>query len=248
MGYRAVLVENEEHSLARLRRTLGRFAGEIEVVAEATDGPDAVAKIREHRPDLLFLDIDLPGMNGFEVLEGLDEQPVVVFTTAFNQHALNAFKTHAVAYLLKPIAEEDVRSALDKLRAMSRTRSDIDMLRQLIDSSSSRYMNRVSCKQGDRTFLVKVGEVLYFQADNKYTSVVTAGREYLIDTPLAALENDLDPREFVRIHRATLVNINWIAEIRRTYAGKTTVVLNDKNGRELQASRSYAENLRDIQR
>jgi two-component system LytT family response regulator len=244
------LVENEEHSLARLRRTLERFTGDLEVVGEATDGPSAVTTIEESNPDLVFLDIDLPGLNGFQVLGALERQPIVIFTTAFNQHALSAFKTHAVAYLLKPIAEEDVRAALEKLRLMSFDGAEVTRaLRELsLLPGAKRFLTRLSCKQGERTFLVKVGEVLYFQADNKYTCVVTTSREYLIDTPVAVLEKSLDPQEFVRIHRATLVNVNWIAEIRRAYTGKTVVVLNDQNGRELQVSRSYTDNLKDLQR
>lgn len=247
MKLRAVLVENEEHSLSRLRRLLLGFPQDVEVVGEAADGPSAVAVIRAQAPDIVFLDIDLPGFNGFRVLEELERQPVVIFTTAFNQHALDAFKTHAVDYLLKPVDAEAVGRALAKLRAMSFNQGQFTRaIEQLIDSVGARYQTRLHCKEGDRTVLVKIGEVLYFQADNKYTAVHTANREFLIDTPLVDLERKLNPKDFIRIHRATLVNVSWVAEIRRSYDARMTVLLKDAKGTELAVSRMYADNLRNI--
>lgn len=247
MKLRAVLVENEEHSLSRLRRLLLGFPQDVEVVGEAADGPSAVAVIRAQAPDIVFLDIDLPGFNGFRVLEELERQPIVIFTTAFNQHALDAFKTHAVDYLLKPIDAEAVGRALAKLRAMGLNPGQVTRaIEELIDSVGARYQTRLHCKEGDRTVLVKIGEVLYFQADNKYTAVHTANREFLIDTPLVDLERKLNPKDFVRIHRATLVNVSWVAEIRRSYDARMTVLLKDAKGTELTVSRMYADNLRNI--
>lgn len=247
MKLRAVLVENEEHSLARLRRLLDGFPADIDIVGEAMDGPSAVETIRTHQPDLVFLDIDLPGFNGFRVLEQLDRQPIVIFTTALDEYALEAFRTHAVDYLLKPIEAEAISRSLGKLRAMGFNQEHFARaLEQLLDSVGTRFLTRLQCKEGDRTVLVKIGEILYFQADNKYTSVHTLNREFLIDTSLIDLERKLDPKEFIRIHRATLVNISWIAEIRRLYDGKTSVVLKDAKGTELPVSRMYADNLRNL--
>jgi two-component system LytT family response regulator len=247
MKLRTVLVENEAHSLSRLRRLLLAFPQDVEVVGEAMDGPAAVAMIRSCTPDVVFLDIDLPGFNGFRVLEELEQQPMVIFTTAFDQHALDAFKTHAVDYLLKPIESEAVGKALAKLRAMGFNQGQVTRaLKELLDSVGSRYLVRLACKDRDSTVVVKIGEVLYFQADNKYTSVHTTSREFLIDTPLIDLERKLDPKDFIRIHRATLVNISWVAEIRRSYDNKTVVLLKDAKGKELQVSRMYADNLRKI--
>lgn len=245
--YRSVIVENEEHSRTRLRRLLSEFEREVTIVGEAADGPSAVEVLRATKPDLLFLDIDLPGFNGFQVLEQLDYQPAVVFTTAFNEHALRAFDTFAIDYLLKPIDSDALARALGKLRAMGFNQAHFSRaIEQLVESSGSRYLSRVSCRVGDRTVLVKIGEVLYFQADHKYTSVHVASGEYLIDVPLVDLEQRLNPRDFIRIHRATLVNVAWISEIRRSYDGRLRVVLCDSKNTELVASRSYADNLRSL--
>ena len=245
--YRSVVIENEEHSRTRLLRLLSSFDQDLEVVGEASDGPTAVDVTRASNPDLLFLDIDLPGFNGFEVLEKLDYQPAVIFTTAFNEHALKAFDAYAVDYLLKPIGSDAVARALAKLRAMGFNHAQFSRaLEQLLESTGTQYLSRVSCRIGDRTVFVKIGEVLYFQADNKYTSVHVVNGEYLIDTPLVELEQRLNPREFVRIHRSTLVNVAWIAELRRSYDGRLKVVLRDSKDTELVASRSYADNLRNL--
>jgi two-component system, LytTR family, response regulator len=247
MRYRAVIVENEQRSLSRMKRLLAEFNRDVEVVGEAIDGAKAVDIIANLRPDLVFLDIDLPELNGFEVLQRLPTQPAVIFTTAFSQHALEAFKTYAVDYLLKPIDSEGLRRSLEKLRAMGFNHAQFGVaLQKLLESTGSHYLTRLACRVGDRTTLLKIGEILYFQSDNKYTSVYTANREYLIDTPLVALERELNPRDFVRIHRSALVNVSWIAEIRRSFNGKMTVVLRDAVGRELQASRSYVDNLKGL--
>jgi two-component system LytT family response regulator len=247
MKYRCALVENEERSLSRLKRLLSAFPDDVEVVAEAMDGPSAVQAVRATRPDLLFLDIDLPGFSGFQVLERLDLQPAVIFTTAFNEHALQAFRTYAVDYLLKPVEAESLARALKKLKAMGFNQAQFSSaLERLLETTGSRYLTRISCRLGDRTILVKTGEVLYVRADNKYTALHTATTEYLIDTPLVELEQQLNPKDFVRIHRSTLVNVAWIAEIRRSFSGKLTVVLMDANGTQLAASRNYADNLRKL--
>jgi two-component system LytT family response regulator len=160
---------------------------------------------------------------------------------------LAAFKAHAIDYLLKPIAADALGRSLEKLRAMGVNHAQLSRaVEQLLESSAVRYPTRITCKVGDRTILVKTGEVLYFQADNKYTSVYTASTEYLIDTPLVDLERKMNPHDFVRIHRSTLVNVSWIAEIRRSYEGKMFVVLRDAKGRELPVSRTYAENLKNL--
>jgi two-component system LytT family response regulator len=245
MTYRCVLVENEEPSLSRLRRLLREHPGEVQIVGEAMDGPSAVETIHEVRPDLLFLDIDLPGFNGFEVLDRIDLQPAVIFTTAFNDYALKAFRTFAIDYLLKPIDSEGVGRALGKLQAMGFNHTQLALaLKQLVDGSKARHLTRVPCRVGDRTVLVKVEDVLYFQADNKYTAVWTTTNEYLIDTPIVELVRKLDPDEFIQIHRGTLVNVGWVAETHRTAEGKQTVVLRDTKATELSVGRHYADNLK----
>lgn len=246
MKYRVVLIENEERSLARLRRLLSGFSEDVEVIGEAADGPSAVQVIRSSHPDLVFLDIDLPGFGGFEVLERLERQPAVIFTTAFNQHALHAFKAHAIDYLLKPIDVDAVGRALRKLRAMGVNQPLPETIQRMLETLQPSYLRRLSCKVGDKIVLLKTEEIVYFQADHKYTSVHTELRDFLIDTPLVDLERKLDPRDFIRIHRARLINLSWIDEIRRAYDGRLKVWLKDAKRTELSASRMYSDNLRNL--
>jgi two-component system LytT family response regulator len=248
MKYRCVLVENEDPSRTRLRRLLQAFPEEVEIVGEACDGPSAVDTIQQARPDLLFLDIDLPGFSGFEVLERLDIQPAVIFTTAFNDYALKAFRAFAIDYLLKPVDGEAIGQALEKLRQMGFNHTRLALaLKDLLAGPESRYLERVPCKVGDRTVLVKTDEILYFQADNKYTAVKTAtSKEYLIDPSISELVTKLNPREFIQIHRATLVNVAWIAETRRPTDGKHVVVLKDEDATELAVGRHFAANLKNL--
>ncbi len=247
MKYRCVLVENEEGSLRRLKRLLAAFPEDIEVIGEAMDGPTAVEAVRALRPDLLFLDIGLPGFNGFQVLERLDIQPAVIFTTGYDQHALRAFQAHAVDYLVKPIDRQGIEHALTKLRSMGFNHAHFARaLERLLEASGSRYLTRIGCKVGDRTILVKTGEVLYFRSDNKYTALHTVNTEYLIDTPLVELESKLNPEDFIRIHRSTLVNVAWITEIHKGFDGKFNVILKDAKSTRLVASRHYAHNLKNL--
>lgn len=247
MRYRAVLIEDEELALSRLKRILSGFPEELEIVGEAKDGPSAIGVINSLEPDLVFMDINLPGCDGFEVLEKLGKQPVVIFTTSHDQHALEAFKTHAVDYLLKPVEAEAVRKTLKKLDDMGFNYEFFSKaIGRLAASMEERYLSRIGCRVGEKTVLVKTGEVLYFQADNKYTAVRTASRSYLIETALTELEKKLNPKDFLRIHRGTLVNVAWISEIRNWYEGRKKVVLKDPSSTELNVSTVYAKNLKGL--
>ncbi len=247
MKYRTLIVEDEELSRNRIRRLLMPYPEDIVILGEAANGVEAVELAKQLRPDLLFLDINLPGMDGFQVLGNLDFQPAVIFTTASNQHALDAFKVHAVDYLLKPIDEEELKRSIEKLRRLGFNPLEYaESIRRLAASLDSQYLNRLTCKVGDRLVMVKLSEVMYFHAENKYTSVITSGKTFVIDMPLIDLERKLNPDEFIRIHRSSIVNLSWISEIRKGFDGKAKVVLLDKQGTELAASRLYSEMLKPL--
>ncbi|MBW8890576.1 MAG: response regulator transcription factor [Fibrobacteres bacterium] len=247
MRFRAVLVEDEESSRNRLRRLLEEFHEDLEIVGEAADGPAAMAIIKSARPDLLFLDIGLPGMDGFEVLEKLERQPVVIFTTTHNNRALEAFKTMAVDYLLKPIDADALKGSIEKLRALGFNQGQFSRaIQELMGALGGQYISRITCKIGDKLAIVKTAEIIYFHSENKYTSIHTSSREFLEDTPLVELEKKLNPKDFVRIHRSTIVNISWIAEIQKLYDGKMKVVMKDGKATQLFASRLFADNLRNL--
>jgi two-component system LytT family response regulator len=238
MKCRAVLIENDEEALVHLRGLLRPLSARVEVVGEALLGPAAVEAIHACRPDMIFLTIDGRGLDAFELLARLEHRPAVIFMTERNRSGRGAFETYKVHYLQRPIELSSVESLLDGAAPGGDGPPSFPTI--------GRYLSRLPCRVGDRTILLDVGEISYFQSSNKYTSVYAKDRDFLVDTPLVDLEKRLNPREFVRIHRATLVNVAWIEELRRLEDGRFRVRLKDPKRTELQSSRMYAENLRSL--
>lgn len=243
----AFIVEDEEPSRNRLKRLLLAFKDTIEVIGEAHDGLMAVELISTARPRLLFLDIQLPGIDGLHILERLPYQPAVIFTSAYDQYALKAFQAIAIDYLLKPIDTDMLCKAISKLRLVGfqqdNITSKIESLIEATSFSTSGPQERIPLRVGDRIDLVNPDDIIFFQADNKYTKVKTSTKEYVIDTTLTELEQKLNPRKFVRIHRAAIVNIDWICELHKWFGGRLKVCLRDHPEIELIVSRSYASKL-----
>ncbi|MCF0215021.1 MAG: response regulator transcription factor [Fibrobacteraceae bacterium] len=256
MQCRTLIVDDEPLARMRMRSMLEPYASEFEVVGEAGSGEEAVQKIREESPDVVFLDIQMPDMNAFDVLQKIneDEMPLIVFTTAYENFALRAFEENTVDYLLKPIEEERLANTVEKLRkrlvsldSESQIPLDFswDKFRSMIDPSGF-FLQRVQVKIGDRILLVNVDEIIRFHSEEKYTTVYTPTNQYVIDTPLVDLEKKLDPRQFVRIHRAHLVAIDSIAEIRKSDASRLCVILNDKEKTQLLVSRNFVKKVRNL--
>jgi DNA-binding LytR/AlgR family response regulator len=229
---RAVIVEDEPASRDRLRRLLGHHATTVSVVGEADSGPAAVEQIKDHRPDLVFLDISLPGFDGFDVLHEVVTNLKVIITTAHREHALRAFHARAVHYLLKPIGPEDLAEALSRI--------------QQLDSSSAgeparEPLTRLLCRDGNLTHVVRVADVLFFKADQGYTAVQTENREYLTEESLSALERRVGD-SFTRVHRNAIVNVAHVTRLKHSEGDLTMVLV---NGMELPVSRRHAQALRD---
>jgi len=227
---RALIVEDEEGSRNRLRRLLGVHAAEVVVVGEADSGPRARELIESVQPDLVFLDVVLPGFDGFAVLDEIERDVRVIVTTASQEHAVRAFNAGAVHYLLKPIDPELLREALARL-----LRPDGP------DASPREAITRLLCRDRDTTHVLRPEEILFVKADNGYTQVRTDRKEFLTADSLGALERQLG-RSFVRIHRNALVNVAQVNSLRHP-DGDTVVVL--RNGMELPVSRRHAQALRD---
>lgn len=246
MKCRAVLITNDEKGRSLLRELLASLAHRVEVVGEATAGPAAVELMRATSPHVVFLDIDLPGLDAFELLARVERRPAVIFMTAFNQPIDGAFGTYVVEYIQKPI---DVPSLERALENVERAGPDGTPSLLAADASlppSERYLSRLPCRVGDRTVLLEVSEISYFQSSKKLTAIHSAERDFLVDTSLVELEKRLNPRDFIRIHRATLVNLAWVGELRRLDDGRFRVLLKDPQRTELRSSRMYAENLRKL--
>ena len=253
MNHRTVLVDDEPLALKRLERLLQSFPG-IVVVGRAANVAEAVATIEATKPDLLFLDIDLPDGDGFDVLRRLEEPPLVIFTTGHDQHALRAFEAASVDYVLKPVETEKLARALQKLRRFT-PREDAhglgEHLRALMSqwnpaAPPQKYMQRVGVRLGERTLVVDLSDVMFFSAKDKYVFLNTASKQHIIEYTLAELERLLDPSRFVRVHRSTIVSVDKIREIQAWFGGKYRLALRDQPNSEIVVSKGMSANLRAL--
>ena len=218
---------------------------DIELTPEASDGNEALELIREHAPDLVFLDVQMPEMNGFEVLASLEdvERPEVVFVTAYDRYALRAFEIHAVDYLLKPFDEERLQTALSRARARMQQGTDAldDRVRALLedlDASKSRP-DRLMVRSGGRIYFVNVDEVDWFEAADNYVRLHVGDRQHLVRDTIGGLEGRLDPDQFIRVHRSAVINVSRIEEMRPLASGDCDIVL--RGGRTVRLSRTYRQ-------
>jgi two-component system LytT family response regulator len=248
---RAILVDDEP--LARdLLRTMLHAESDIEIAGEYGNGEDAVHAILEDRPDLVFLDVQMPELDGFGVVNavGLERMPVVVFVTAFDQYALQAFDAHALDYLLKPFDEERLGRTLRRVRErlqrspMGQVSERMMSLLEQLDTRA-RYVERLVVKQEGKAIFVPVREIEWIEADGKHIRIHASGkRQHLLREGMSRLEQQLDPREFLRIHRSTLVRIDRIREVQPWFQGDYVVVMDD--GTQLTSSRGYRDRLKDL--
>jgi two-component system LytT family response regulator len=243
---RAFIVDDERLAIERLKRLLSQ-TGRVEVVGSSTDPEAALTALDGQTVDVVFLDIQMPGLNGFELLERLHTDVPVIFTTAYDEHALRAFDVNSIDYLLKPIEPERLARALDKLSRFSGPRPDVrhlarELARQL---TPERRLERLASRVGDRTTLLDVARVSHFLAKDKLTFAVLNGREHVVDPTLAQLEEQLDTRRFVRIHRSTIVNIGFVSELHADADDGVVVRLRSEDRTELSVARDRVKALKE---
>ena len=245
MKIRALLVDDE--SLARQRlRLLLKEETDIEIVGECADGRGAVATVEREAPNLLFLDVQMPGMDGFAVLKAIppENMPVVIFTTAHEQHAIRAFEAHALDYLLKPFKAARFKDAVARAREHLATRQAGTAAKGLLELLGRRadtpgYLTRLAIKDGDRMIFLKVGDIDTIEAAGKYVVVHSGKENHVLRETLAGLEAQLDPEKFLRISRPAIVNLDRIKELQPMFKGEHVVVL--QNGRQLAMTRGLRE-------
>ncbi len=230
MPPRAVIAEDEANLREQLRETLANVWPELEICAEAEDGVHALRALETHSPDMMFLDIEMPGMNGLEVARRASGRCHVVFVTAYDSYAVSAFEQGAVDYVMKPLSDARIAHSVQRLRERINSRPpDIVALLEKIagrlDGKAREYLRWVTTSDGGETRLITVDEVVYFRSDNKYTTVATADREALIRVGIRELVDQLDPAAFWQIHRGTIVNVAYVAGIARDFRGRMAVRL-----------------------
>ncbi|MBK7140759.1 MAG: response regulator transcription factor [bacterium] len=250
---RTLIVDDEPLAREGIRMLLEPDSG-FSIVAEAGNGAEAIEMIRLHHPDLVFLDIQMPGMNGFDVLKALDGEPMplIVFVTAYDSYAIRAFEVHAVDYVLKPVDPARFQTSLERIKSdlqlrrggaiTARMTALLEALRrEEVKIDTRGFLERFVIKEGDRIYFVNTDDVDWIEAADYYVQLHTGKKTHLIRETLNRLETQLDPAKFIRIHRSTIVNSTRIKELKRHFQSEFIVILQD--GTNLKMSRSYRDNL-----
>ena len=239
----AFLVDDEPLAVSRLSRLLSE-TGRVTVEGSSNDPVDAIAWLSSHTVDAVFLDINMPGMNGFEMLRMLDPQPNVVFTTAYDHFALQAFRASSIDYLVKPVDQEQLDRALAKLERLATQPEDRTTLLKRLEAALAtpqpRYPERIASRIGDRILFLDLPRVTHFYAEDKLTFAAVKGKPHIVDYTISDLEQKLDPAKFFRIHRSTLLNLSWVQEM-----DSLLVRLKDEARTELVIARDRVRTLRD---
>lgn len=236
-----IIIDDEEASRGLIRQYLQAHPG-MDILGECENGIEAVQAINEQKPDLVFLDVQMPGLNGFEVLQEITHIPLIIFTTAFDRFAIRAFEINAVDYLLKPYTRQRFEVSIER----TRQRTDQHGLYSLaanIPLQQGTYPPRIFVETPGRLRSLDVQDILYLKAEKDYTRIHIAGQSYLGSQGISILEKRLDPQRFLRVHRSYIVNIFHIKEVYRDIS-KTFLVLNDQT--EIVVGRSYLENLKKL--
>jgi len=260
---KTIIVDDEKLARRGLALRL-KDIPQVEIIAECANGPDALKAIAEHAPDLVFLDIQMPGMSGFEMVCELqaDIMPMIVFVTAFDQYAVEAFKVHAVDYLLKPIEVERLREAVERAVSRHAQRDSTDIKEQLMQlmqgmpgtgvgqpvvqdkAPSQSWPERLTIKDGSDFQFVKIADIQWVDAAGDYMCVHAGGKTHIMRTTMKQLEATLNPDTFLRVHRSSIVNANYIAGAQTCLNGEYLLTL--EGGAQLKVSRSHAHRIKSL--
>ena len=247
---RVLIVDDEPLAREGVRSMLERES-DIDIIEECSDGRSAILAIEKQVPDLVFLDVQMPELNGFGVLEALEikQMPVVIFVTAYDQHALKAFEVHALDYLLKPLDAERFQKALERAKtqiALKKTGKHREQLLELLQDlkAEKKILERFVIKNAGRIFFLKATEIDWIEASGNYVRLHVGSESHLLRETMNELETQLDPDKFLRIHRSHIVNIERIKEMQPWFQGEYVVILHD--GTRLTLSRGYREKLNEL--
>jgi two-component system LytT family response regulator len=243
---RVYVVDDEPLAVSRLTRLLQQTR-RVEIVGSSVNPAEAVEFLNNQNVDAVFLDIQMPGMTGFELLQKLPKEPAVIFTTAFDRFALDAFEVNSIDYLVKPIEVERLEKALTKLERLRGTPQHIaetEQIRALARELLRKFPERISSRTGERVVFVEIGKITHFYAKEKLTYAATASKDYVVDLTISELEQRLDPAIFIRIHRATLLNLHYVDEVSSGFGGGLLVRLKDGKRTELHIARDRVKEVK----
>ncbi|MFT3910772.1 MAG: LytTR family transcriptional regulator DNA-binding domain-containing protein [Ferruginibacter sp.] len=246
--FSAIIIDDEYPARLMMKSLAANHAEMIEIVGEAKNAIEATRLINELKPDLIFLDITMPGMNGFELLSVINYQPFVIFTTAYEQYAIKAFETNSIDYLLKPIEEKRFDLGIQKLLRFAKInkKHELSQLKTLFsDLQQAKRPSAIPIKAGNKFILLRFEEVAYLEAKDKYVYVVTSsGKQHLSDTRLNEFEETL-PGAFLRIHKSYIINTAYITEIHKYFGNRLIITLNDNKRTKITSGITYIEKIRE---
>ena len=247
MNLRALIVDDEP--LARQRiRLIARGEPDLEIIGECANGAEALAAIERDPPGLIFLDVQMPEMDGFELLETLPRErlPIVIFTTAYDQHAVRAFEAHALDYLLKPFKPARFQAAIARAReqlanqqASTAARGLLDLLAARQRTPAAPFLTRLTVRSGDKVIVVKTDDIDSIESAGNYVALIAGKENHILRETLHALESQLDPRKFLRISRSSIVNLDRVKELQPMFKGEHLIIL--QNGKRLAMTRGLRE-------
>ncbi len=237
-----LIIDDEKLARELLHEYLEGFP-QIEIIGECAKGNEAVEKINKLKPDLIFLDVQMPGMNGFDVLEEIDHEPYIIFTTAYDQYAIKAFEKNAVDYLLKPLDEERFRLAVNRaLKRKTVEKGDLQELIKSFKAEGKNFESHIFVQKSEKLFNLPVEEIVYLEASGDYTVITTKNDQFVSSSGIGKLEEIMDPDTFIRVHRSTIINLNYLKEIERHFNGGMVVKM--QSGKSFPVSRTYAKLIR----
>jgi two-component system LytT family response regulator len=245
---KAIIVDDELPARLVINDLLTKYQNEIEIVAEAETGAEALQLINSFQPDILFLDIQLPDFNGFELLKKMNKQPIVIFTTAYDQYALTAFEENSLDYLVKPIEQSRFDKAIEKIRKFNPNTASINfesLIAAFNKQKEEKVVTALPVKIGPKIILIRFSEIVYCKSDKGYVSIFTkSGKEYISELMLHELENKL-PSNFIRVQKSFIINSDMIQEIQRYFNNRFVITLNMPQQVKITTGTSYVETIRE---
>ena len=244
--YSTLIVDDEPLARQRLEELLLNFPATIKIIGEAKNGNEAKAQIQQLQPDLIFLDIEMPGLTGFKLIEKLNKIPLIVFCTAHDEYSLKAFETNSIDYLVKPVGIERLEKTIKKLQqfnSLNTPQNILEVIKKLTIKQEDKKMTSITVKKGEQLIFIKLENVIYFEAKEKYVTIITNNEQYLTDKSLSQLEAQL-PDGFLRVHRACIINTDYIENAQKYFNSRFVITLNNKQKTRITSGRSYTEKIK----
>jgi len=244
--YSTLIIDDEPLARTRLEKMLLEFPKTIKIIGSAKNGVEAKQQIEELQPDLLFLDIEMPGLTGFQLIEKLEKIPLIIFCTAHDEYSLQAFETNSIDYLVKPVRLERLDKTIKKLQqftTVNMPNTILEVIKTLTKEKEQKVMTSITAKKGDKLIFIKLEDIPYFEASDKYVNIYTNKENYMTEKSLTQLEAQL-PECFLRVHRSFIINTNYVKEVQKYFNSRYIIKLTNRMSTNITTGRSYINEIK----